>query len=176
MRLSDMFKLLALAASTLSLAAGTLASTPPTKAQNQAHSTAVHRRPLKRTWTTGPATMPPDTEVLPPRPSAAPPALRAVSLSVQGERSAARPAEGTHAANSRLAGKSSSPLAPAAAPPTRTNSGESDRVTRVKNQLNCLRDNLDARQAYYNELLRTVEQIRAGVNIAAESTPAPCTQ
>jgi hypothetical protein len=49
--------------------------------------------------------------------------------------------------------------------------GYVDPEKRARGELNCLRDNPDARQAFYADLRRTVERVRAGEKGAISDPP-----
>jgi hypothetical protein len=141
-------------------------------------SPAVHTRTLKRTWRTGPASTPPDTEVLPSHPASIPPALRGTTLSAEQERKAgeaqgARPEAGSDLAAKRL------PAVAEKTASTRTATPISlyvDQEKRARDEMNCLSTNALARQAFYDELRRTVDQARAGQTEMNEKNSAPCSQ
>jgi hypothetical protein len=109
-------------------------------------------------WHNGPATMAPDTEIVPPHGSLEPPAVRSLTISVEDQRKGKAPAGASAAA----------PLKPA------TNISI-DPDTRARNELNCLRNDSQARAAYYDELRRTAEQVREGGDPASEERKtSPC--
>jgi len=123
---------------------------------------------MKRTWRTGPASMPLETEVVPPRPSPVPPAVRAQTLSVQGEQKAKmgeeparRPSTGSTLAAMRTTAVPSKPVV-TTNNESRHDSGYVSPERRALDELNHLRANPGARQAFYDDLRHTVEQIRAG--------------
>jgi hypothetical protein len=110
--------------------------------------------------------MPPETEVVPPHPSSVPPPVRAVTLNVQGgQKGMMGVAPGSRpSADSTLAARSAAPFKSAVATIDETHSYPSyvDPEKRARGELNCLRDDPGARQAFYEDLRRTVERVRAG--------------
>jgi hypothetical protein len=137
---------------------------------------------MKRTWRTGPASMPLETEVVPPHPSPVPPAVRAQTLSVQGEQKAKT---GEEPARRPSAGSTLAAMRTTAAPlksvvttnnESRHDSGYVDPEKRALDELTHLRANPGSRQAFYDDLRHTVEQIRAGgkdENAKNPATPRP---
>ena len=150
------------------LATGSYSVTPQARAPVHPSSPSSHVRTMKRTWRTGPASMLPETEVVPARPSPVPPAVRAQTLSVQGEQKAKR---GEELERGRPAGSTLAAMRTTAAPlksvvttnnESRRDSGYVDPEKRALDELNRLRANPGARQAFYDDLRHTVEQIHAG--------------
>lgn len=154
--------------------AGAFSDTP----QSHAHpsSPPAHARILKRTWQTGPASTPPETEVVPSRRSPFPPALRGVTLNAEGEKKSAAAPRVTPTPTATLTAKSRSGAAikPAAVATPKLVYVDPDK--RARNEMNCLSTNAQAREAFYGELRRTVDQVRAGRTDMTEKNPAPCGQ
>jgi hypothetical protein len=149
------------------LAIWAFAGTPQTPLPAHPVSPSSHKssRPVKRTWSTGPASMPLETEVMPLRRSPVPPPVRAQAPSGQA---------GPKGANTEAAGRVSAGLTLASHPaavslkPEITITDESHHLPapvnsemRALSDLNRLRADPDARKAFYEDLRRTVEQVRA---------------
>ena len=134
----------------------------------QAPPPKLSRRPgpIKRTWHSGPATTPPQTEVvLPPRD--VPPPAKSHILGGQAEEK--KPASGNPAGatSADLGLQPSSPSArvPASLPHAVLRDDSNAPITETQHirvELERLRDDAGARRAFYDELRRTVEQVRAG--------------
>ena len=121
------------------------AATPPATRQKpkfERPSTCTRRaRWVKPTWHSGPATTPPENEVvLPPRD--VPPTARLQLLGAHAE------------------GKKPDVTKPPVAPVVGSNATESS-GQRVQDELSRLRSDAGARRAFYDELRRTVEQVRS---------------
>jgi len=123
----------------------------------------------------------PETEVLPSRPSSVPPPLRSVTLSVQAEQ---KGAVGGKAENGTLVGSNLTHTRTSLLPPKpaitiiEESTYSFDSEKRALGELNCLRTNADARQAFYADLTRTVQRVRAGEKdaVAGEKKLATCPQ
>jgi len=103
----------------------------------------------KHTWHSGPATTPPQTEMVPLPPEAPPPAKSHLRGEKQDEK---RPA----------VVKPSSSM-PASAPETvHQDDSPAPEAQRIRLELNHLREDSGARRAFYDELRQTVERVRAG--------------
>jgi len=94
-----------------------------------------------------------------------------VTQSVEDERLGTGKASGPTLAGRGTAAAPPKPLA--------TRSDDSahsfDPETRAQNELNCLRTNSDARDAYYEDLRRTVDEVRTGDKASPEEKkPALC--
>ena len=143
---------------------------PPTLSR-RVHST-------KPTWHSGPASTPPQTElVLPPR--EAPPPAKSALLTGQAEAktpAVMEPSAVTHAGSGFLTRHPSA----AAHEPASTadiirhnDSNVSDpEAQRIRDELNRLRNDAGARRAFYDELRRTVERVRAGLPDEDSQNPA----
>ena len=153
------------------LAAMAFSETPPAPSPGRTSASLKNTKPKRARWHNGPASMPPDTEVVPPHGSSSPPPVRAVTQSVQDERLGTGKASGPS-----LAGRGTAAALPKPIPTRSEPSDHSfDPATRAQNELNCLRTNSDAREAYYEDLRRTVEEVRTGDKAAADDKqPAPC--
>ena len=153
------------------LAAVAFSENPPASSPGRTSASLKNTKPKRARWHNGPASMPPDTEVVPPHGSSSPPPVRAVTQSVQDERLGVGKASGPS-----FAGKGTSaalPKTPATGSDLSTHSFDPE--TRVQNELNCLRADSDAREAYYEDLRRTVEEVRTGDKAAPEEKkPVPC--
>ncbi|MGD0221125.1 MAG: hypothetical protein ABSF71_02210 [Terriglobia bacterium] len=160
------------------LAAGAFSDTPQAQSYPHPSPPSTHARTLKRTWRTGPATTPPDTEVVPPHPSSVPPPIRGLTLSVEGEQKSGEAPGVRPSAGSTLATKRTSPapIKPVPAKNDKPDSSYVDPEKRARDEMNCLSTNPKARQAFYDDLRRTVEQVRAGSKDVIEKNPAPCGQ
>ncbi len=138
------------------LATLALSGMPQTSSPVHPSSPSHHPRTRKPTWHNGPASIIPETEVVPPRGSSVPPPVRAVALGAQGE------------GNGALEGKSlpagAANLNPGSTPRDERSSHSAyvDPEERTRGELNCLRAHTDARQAFYADLSRTVDRVRAG--------------
>ena len=122
----------------------------------------------KPTWHSGPASTLPQTEVLLP-PSQTPPPAKSPLLGSQVEgkkRTVTEPWAVTPAGSGFAAGRTPAAahaLAPAANANPHDNSNPPDpEAQRIQDELSRLRDDAGARQAFYDELRRTVEQVRTG--------------
>ena len=134
----------------------------------QAPPPKLSRRPgaIKRTWHSGPATTPPQTEVvLPPRDVPPPAKSQILGGQAEGEKAACEKPAGATSADSGLRPSSPSARVPAIAPNAvlRDDSDAAIPETqRIRVELERLRNDVGARRAFYDELRRTVEQARAG--------------
>ena len=138
---------------------------------------AKHAKAMKRTWHTGPASTPPETEIIPSSPPAAPPRIAVLfdSPAKPKESGAVNPHAGPHALSVR-----SSTATPAASveqvpeantdQPYASNSPDPE-AQRIQDEFVRLRQDAAARRAFYDDLLGTVERVRAGMreeNLAEE--------
>ena len=134
---------------------------PPPKLTRRAGST-------KHAWRSGPATTPPQTEVVPPPPEAPPPAKSPLLPGqAEGKKPAVtKPSDIAPAASGLLPrhpSASANETASTANAVLRDDSNASNPESqRIRVELYRLRDNAGARRAFYEELRRTVEQVRAG--------------
>ena len=132
---------------------------PPPKLTRRARST-------KPTWHSGPATTPPQTEVVPPPPEAPPPAKSPLLQGqAEGKKQAiTKPSDVTPAASGFLPGHPSAPsnetASTAKAAVHDDPNAPSPEAQRIRVELNRLRDDAGARRAFYDELRRTVDQVR----------------
>jgi len=147
------------------------AATPPAAPEGpQAPTPKLSRRPgpIKRTWHSGPATTPPQTEaVLPPRDVPPPAKVQILAGQAEGGKPASEKPAGATSADSGFLTRPSSPsargLASAPNPVLRDDSDAAIPETqRIRVALERLRDDAVARRAFYDELRRTIEQVRAG--------------
>jgi len=131
----------------------------------------LSRRPssTKPAWHSGPATTPPQTEVVSPPPDVPPPAKSSpVGGQAEGKKPAVtKPSDVTPAASGLLPRHpSASANEPASTPnavPRDDPNAPDPEVQRIRVELNRLRDDAGARRAFYDELRRTVERVRAGL-------------
>lgn len=160
------------------LATGPYSVTPQARAPVHSSSPSSHSKTMKRTWRSGPASMPLETEVVPPHPSSAPPTVRPQKLSVQGDQKAKVEEEPVRRSS---AGQTLEATRTSAAPlkPEVTTVDESrhyrvyvDPEKRAVDELTRLRANPGARQAFYEDLRHTVEKVRAGEKDENEQKPA----
>jgi len=134
---------------------------PPPKLTRRSGST-------KHAWHSGPPTTPPQTEFVAPPPEAPPPAK---SLLLRGQAEPEKPvgtkpldvtpaASGLHP---RRSSASANEPACASNAVLRDDPNAPDpEARRIRVELNRLRDDAGARRSFYDELRRTVEQVRAG--------------
>jgi len=122
--------------------------------------------------------MPLETEVVPPHPLSVPPPVRAQTLSVQreqkakeGEEPAGRPSAGSTLAATRTSAVPFKSVV-TTIDESRYYSGHVDPEKRALEELNRLRANPGARQAFYEDLRHTVEHVRAGEKDENEPKPA----
>jgi len=126
----------------------------------------AHGKAIKRTWRNGPATMPPEVEVLPPH-SLFPPSVRSRAInSDAGQKAAAGLKAGVPvgASNPRLAVNPSPAVRAgiAAASAARTGMSLTYPEARARDELGCLRSDTTSRRAFYDDLRRSVERVRMG--------------
>jgi hypothetical protein len=132
----------------------------------------------KPTWHSGPASTPPDTEIVPPPPPNPPPVT--TILESQEER-AATTMTGRGAASSVdsvLAGNRASAVANRPTPAVNAGlhgySNVSDPETlRIREDLKRLQDDTEARRVFYDELRHTVERVRAGMSDETRNEGSP---
>ncbi len=147
-------------------------------------------RTLRRTWKSGPASTPPEEEIVSRR-APFPSPVRPLRASVE-ERSTIRPAKNLgerveatpdpavsdasarakHPTRRGLPGAARSGITAvdaSASQPTRP-----DPDARARADLACLRDDPKARQAFYDNLLRTADRVRAGEVEPEPRGPSPC--
>ena len=147
----------------------------------------LSRRPVstKHAWHSGPATTPPQTEVVPPPPDAPP---RAKPPRLKGQAEERKPADTklpdeTPAASDLLSKHSSASAAQEVSRADAALHNNPDapgpEAQRIRVELNRLRNDAGARCAFYDELRRTVERVRAGQqdegsqNLASPRPAAP---
>lgn len=147
---------------------GTSASSSVPSTRPKATKPATHRA-IKRTWHSGPASTPPETEAVPSRPPAAPPRVATTfDPGAIQKKPASRNAHTVAPASSIRVAKVL-PAAPAGQAP-RANADQPDasnaadpEAQRVQDEFARLREDAGARRAFYDDLLGTVERVRAGV-------------
>jgi hypothetical protein len=141
---------------------------PQEKSEARLPTLSKRARAIKPTWHSGPATTPPQTEIV-PLPREAPPPAKSLLLGVPAEGKKpdiAKPGAGT------LADSGSNTVQPVATfqePAPTLNATQRDssgaplpEPQRIRNELDHLRNDTGARHAFYDELRRTVEQVRSG--------------
>ena len=136
-----------------------------------------HNRTKKPAWHNGPASMPLDTEVVPPRASSIPPAVKNYPVSRQAEAKIGDKTEASPSLNPSLDTTRTSATGHKAASPASTESAGNvpcaDLPKGSAAALNCLRTHPIARQAFYDDLRRTVEQVRSRQIPGRSISPAP---
>jgi len=147
------------------------AATPLAAPQGpQAPPPKLSRRPgpIKRTWHSSPATTPPQTEVvLPPR-DVPPPAKSQMLVGQAEEKKPAgdKPAGATSTDSGFLTRPSSPSARVPASTPNAVQRDDSNapiaETQRIRVELERLRDDAGTRRAFYDDLRRTVERVRAG--------------
>ena len=132
----------------------------------------------KHTWHSGPATTPPQTEMVPLPPEAPPPAKSHRGGEKQDEKRPAvvKPSVGTPA-GSNFPTQTTSSSIPASAPNTvHQDDSPTPEAQRIRLELNHLREDSGARRAFYEELRRTVEGVRAGQRDEDSQNSSPPSQ
>ncbi len=127
-------------------------------------------RPVKPTWHSGPATTPPETEVVHPHRGAPPQANSTVlEAKFDGKKPGVIKSTGsdTATAAAKQGSRRLSASAHKSAPTTIASQEVSSSVTespsqRAQDDLSRLRNDPAARRAFYDELQHTVEQVRSG--------------
>ena len=150
------------------------------RARPSAHS----RRPkaTKPTWHSGPASSPLETEFVPPAPPPAPPVTSPI-LDSYAERKesaaanpqAAPPARSVRATKGTPAAAVEQASTANADQPDYSNSPDPE-AQRIQDELQRLHNDSEARQAFYDDLRRTVQQVRAAVrssDSSEENTVSP---
>jgi len=123
----------------------------------------------KPTWHSGPAASPLETEIVPSRPPAAPPQVSTtLNSSAKQKKSAAVNRQAAPLARSVRA-STGTPAAAVVQTPT-ANAHQPDfsnspdpEAQRIQDEFARLREDADARRAFYDDLLGTVERVRAGM-------------
>ena len=122
----------------------------------------------KPAWHSGPATTPPQTEVVLPPPEAPPPAKSPLmGGQAEGKKpDVAKPLDVTPAGSGFLTRHPSASAHELASTPNAVLRDDSNAPTpeaqRIRDELNRLHDDAGARRAFYDELRHAVEQVRAG--------------
>ncbi len=135
---------------------------PPPALSRRADST-------KPTWPSGPASTPPQTEVVRPPVEAPPPAKSPLlGAQVEGKKPAVTKPRAVTPAGSGFATRRTPAAAHEFTPAANANLYDDSNppdpeAQRIRDELSRLRDDASARSAFYNELRRTVEQVRAGL-------------
>ena len=144
----------------------------------QAPPPKLSRRPgaIKPTWHSGPATTPPQTEVvLPPRDVPPPAKSQILGGQAEGKKAATEKPAGATSADPGWRRFSPSDRVPASAPNAvlRDDSDAAIPETqRIRVELERLRDDAGARRAFYDELRLTLEQVRTGQEDRDSQNPA----
>jgi hypothetical protein len=179
LRLIDASTWLALAGAGLYLLGPATAFAAPQEGSHARPPTLSRRAgSAKSTWHSGPASTPPQTEVvLPPR--EAPPPAKSLLLTGQaeGKKSAVSKPSVVTPAGSGFLTRQPSAAAPVPAPTSNTvlrddSNAPDPEAQRIRDELNRLRNDAGARRAFYEELRRTVEQVRAGRLAEDSKNPA----
>jgi hypothetical protein len=143
---------------------------PPPALSRRADST-------KPTWPSGPASTPPQTEVVRP-PSQAPPPAKSPLLGAQvdGKNPAVTKPRAVTPAGSGFATRRTPAAAHELTPTPNANpyndaNPPDPEAQRIRDELSRLRDDAGARGAFYDELRRTVEQVRAGLRDEDSKNP-----
>ena len=128
-----------------------------------ARPSAHSRRPkaTKPTWHSGPASTPLETELVPPAPPPVPPVTSPLLKSDAERKKSAAAVEQASTANEGQ--------------PNDSNSSDPE-AQRIQDELQRLHDDSEARQAFYDDLRRTVQQVRAAVrssDSSEENTVSP---
>ena len=157
------------------LATWAYSTTPPTRPLVHSSSPSAHTKTRKHTWHNGPASMPPDTEILGSHPPLVPPRVRDLPLSSQGEQKGGAEPQGKPSTAPTLAATRTpaAPLKPEVTPNSelRQDVGCVAPQKSALGEMDCLRAHPDARQAFYDDLRRTVDQVRAGERDDNEKKP-----
>lgn len=152
-----------------------LGQVPGHSAQHSSH--AKTRKPA---WHNGPASTPPETEVVGRLPPAVPPRVGVLPLDAQGLRNGGAESGAVILAGpTRAATRASAPLLyPQVADQSGSRSVPScvDGDEGARGELQCLHTHPDARQAFYDDLRRTVERVRIDDQDGGERNPAIPTQ
>ena len=139
----------------------------------------LSRRPdsTKPAWPSGPASTPPQTEVVLP-PSQAPPPAKSPLLGaqVEGKKPAVTKPRAVTPAASGFATRRTPAAAHELTPTPNANPYDDSNprdpeAQRIQDELSRLRDDAGARSAFYDELRRTVEQVRAGLREEDSKNP-----
>ena len=161
------------------LATGAYSVTPQARTPVHPSPPSSHTRPIKRTWRTGPASMPLDTEVVPPHPSLCAPDRKAPNAQRAGRTESKDGERSREEALCRFDSCCAAHASAAAFKPEVTTIDESrhysdyvDPEKRARDEMTRLRTNPGARQAFYEDLRHTVEQVRTGENDGNETKPA----
>jgi len=132
----------------------------------------------KPTWHSGPASTPPQTEIVLP-PSEAPPPAKAPLLGSQAagkKPTLTKPWVATPAGSSFATTRTPASVH-AVSPTPNANLNDDSKppdpeAQRIQDELSRLRDNVGARRAFYDELRRTVEAVRAGLPDEDSKSPS----
>ena len=146
--------------------------TPPTRAATP----AKHAAP-KHTWQNNPADMLPDVEVV-PRHAPVPPSVRSQVLKDQQQKlAAAKSGESVPAVHPGPPTLAANMRAPRSKPVEASKFLLSPQQN-ARHELECLHNDAKARAAYYDDLRRLVDQVRASQqdNSRQPATPRPCSE
>ncbi len=163
------------------LATCVYSTTAPTRPLVHSSTSSGHASTTrKHTWHNGPASMPPETEILGPHPPSVPPRVRDLPLSSQGEPKGGAEPQGKPSTASTLAATrtSGAPLKQEITPNNKPHRdvGCADPQKSALSEMDCLRTHPASRQAFYDDLRRTMQQVRAGEtdeNAKKPVTPRP---
>ncbi len=129
--------------------------------------------PAKPPWHGRPASTPPETELVPPPPEAPPPA-KSLILGAQkrGNKAASVGHGAVPATIAAASGKASSRASSEPASEMSVGAGAADpEILRIRDELKRLHDDNEARRTFYEDLRRTVEQVRTGARDEDSSQP-----
>ena len=161
--------LIASCAGLVFLGSATLRGAPQAGVRARPSPPSQRLKAMKYTWHSGPASSPLETELVPPSPSAVPPVASPILKAYTGRKmpttsnsQEARPAGSVRATNGIPA--------PALAQAPTANADQPDHpdspapeAQRVQDELKHLHDDRQAREAFYDDLRRTVQEVRTAV-------------
>ena len=159
--------LIASCAGLVFLGSATLRGAPQAGVRARPSPPSQRLKAMKYTWHSGPASSPLETEFVPPSPSSAPPVTspilksyteRKMPMATNSE--AELPAGSVRATNDIPAVAHAQASAANADQPDTPDSPATE-AQRVQDELKRLRDDSKARQAFYDDLRRTVQEVRA---------------
>lgn len=164
------------------LGSATLRGAPQQGPRTRPSAHSRHPKATKPTWHSGPASSPLETELVPPAPPPAPPVTSPI-LDFYAERkesAAANPQAVLPARSVRATKGTPAPAVEQASmadadQPDYSNSPDPE-AQRIQDEFQRLHDDSEARQAFYDDLRSTVQQVRTAVrssDSSEENTAAP---
>jgi len=151
------------------LGAATLRGAPQPGPRARPSAPSRRLKATKPTWHSGPASSPLETEFVPPSPPPAPPVTSPI-LDSYARRKMSAAANPQAAPSARAVRATNGTPAAAVAQASTANAdqpGYSDspapEAQRIQDELKRLHDDREARQAFYDDLRRTVQEVRAAV-------------